>query len=125
MILHVSNGSTIECRAAWLARLERWTEWPLTALALVLVPILVAPYLFPLSDRSRTTLVALDYLVWGVFVADLVVKVAISPQRGRYLRAHWFDVILVALPMLRPWRAARSVRTLRALRVGRAGVAVG
>jgi len=121
----VSNGSTIERRAAWLARLERWTEWPLTALALVLVPILVAPYLFPLSDRSRTTLVALDYLVWGVFVADLVVKVAISPQRGRYLRAHWFDVILVALPMLRPWRAARSVRTLRALRVGRAGVAVG
>ena len=110
-------------RAAWLARLERWTDWPLTALALALVPILLAPYLLPLSADTEAVLVGLDSLIWGVFVADLAAKVAIAPHRGRYLRAHWLDVVLVALPMLRPLRAVRSVRALRFLRAGRAGVA--
>lgn len=114
-----------ERRALWLANLERWTEWPLTLLALVLIPLLLLPYLFPLSDRAEAILVGIDYLIWGVFAADLAVKVAIAPDRRRYLRRHWLDVVLVALPMLRPVRAVRSLRTLRALHAGRAGVAAG
>jgi voltage-gated potassium channel len=108
----------------WLARLERWTEWPLTLLALAFLPILLAPYLFSLSDETVETLEAIDYLIWGVFAADLIAKVAVAPDRRRYLRTHWFDVVLVALPLLRPLRVVRSARALRALRAGRALVAV-
>ncbi len=110
-------------RTAWLARLERWTAWPLNVLALALVPILLAPYLLTLSDDTEAVLLGLDYLIWAIFAADLAVKLAVAPYRGRYLRAHWFDVVLVALPMLRPLRVARSVRAIRVLRAGRAGVA--
>jgi len=103
--------------------LERWTEWPLTALALALVPVLLAPHVLSLSARTEDTLTGLDYLIWGVFAADLAAKVAVAPQRGRYLRVHWLDVLLVALPMLRPLRVARSARSARVLRAGRSGVA--
>jgi voltage-gated potassium channel len=110
-------------RAAWLARVERWTDWPLTVLALALVPILVAPYLLPLSDRAEAVLAGLDYLIWGAFAADLAVKVAVAPRRWAYLRAHRLDAALVALPMLRPLRAARSARAVRLLRLGWVGAA--
>jgi voltage-gated potassium channel len=113
-----------ESRAEWLARLEQWTEWPLTILALALIPILVAPYVYDFSPATIRTLDALDYLIWGVFAADLLTKVAIAPARRRYLHSHWFDVLLVGLPMLRPLRVARSVRVVRsfpALRVVAAG----
>jgi len=113
-----------ERRASWLAGLERWTEWPLAVLAFVLVPILLAPYLFSLSDQTEDILLSLDYLIWGIFAADLALKLAIAPDRRRYLRRHWLDVVLVALPMLRPLRVVRSMRALRLLRAMRAGVAV-
>ncbi|MDP9365827.1 MAG: hypothetical protein M3Q10_16670, partial [Chloroflexota bacterium] len=50
-------------RAIWLARLERWTAWPLNALALALVPILLAPSLLSLSDDTQALLLGLDYLI--------------------------------------------------------------
>jgi len=114
---------TTERRADWLARLERWTDWPLTVLALVLIPVLVAPYAFSLSPSTIRALDGIDYVIWGIFVADLLIKLVIAPRRTRYLGDHWFDVVLVTLPMLRPFRVMRSLRALRLVRASRAVVA--
>jgi voltage-gated potassium channel len=114
---------TTERRSEWLVRLERWTDWPLTVLALALIPLLVAPYVLSLSRSTVHMLDSVDYVIWGIFAAELVVKVVIAPRRLRFLRTHWFDVVLVTLPMLRPFRVARSVRALRLLRASRAVVA--
>ncbi|MEA2527739.1 MAG: voltage-gated potassium channel [Thermomicrobiales bacterium] len=116
-------GWTTERRTEWLARLEAWTAWPLTALALTLIPLLVAPYVLSLSSSTVEMLDGIDYAIWGIFAADLLVKLFIAPNRLSYLRAHWFDAVLVLLPMLRPFRVARSVRALRLLRASRAIVA--
>ena len=99
-------------RLAWLDRLQRWTEWPKTLLAIALIPILLAPYLFSLSPESRSVLAALYYLIWGVFAVDLAVCLVIAPKRWRYLRKHWFDVVLVVLPMLRPFGSLRLLRAV-------------
>lgn len=104
-----------ERRERLLAGIGRWTEWPKTIFALALIPILLIPHLMDVSASTTSTLDALDYLIWGLFLADLAVSVAISPQRVKYLRTHWLDVVLVALPMIRPLRAVRSFRLLRAL----------
>lgn len=104
-----------ERRERLLASIERWTEWPQTILAVALIPILLIPHLTNVSAATRSTLDDLDYLIWGFFLADLLVCVAIAPRRLRYLRHHWVDVVLVALPMIRPLRAVRSFRLVRAL----------
>jgi voltage-gated potassium channel len=103
--------------------LEALTERPLTLLALLLIPLILVPYLFELPDESERTLVAIDYLIWGIFAADLIAKVAVAPDRRRFLLTHWVDVLMVALPLLRPLRVARSMHGVRSLRVGVAGVA--
>ena len=111
-------------RAELLDQLERWTEWPLTLLAVALVPILLAPQVFAVAPATADRLEAINLLIWGIFALDLVVKVAIAPARWDYLRRHWFDVVLVALPMLRPLRLTRSVRVLRLVRAGHLGAAL-
>lgn len=112
------NAAAAEARLAWL---ERTTEWPLTILALALAGVLLAPHVFDLSPHTRSVLDGFDGIIWALFATDLVIKLVIAPRRLAYLRSHWFDVILVGLPMLRPLRIARSARVLRVGRVARVG----
>ena len=106
-------------REEWLTRLERWTERPLTILALLWLPLLLAPFLFDLSPEVESALLAADYAIWGVFAADLAAKIILAADRPGYIRRHWLDVLLVVVPVLRPLRALRALRLLWA--VGAAG----
>ncbi len=110
----------LERRSAQLDRFERATEFPLLVLALLVIPMLLAPVAFTLSEGMERALLALDGIIWGVFAAELLVRTYLAPRRLPYLRQHWFDVLIVALPFLRPLRIARSARALRVLRVVRA-----
>lgn len=57
--------------------------------------------------------------VWGVFVADFVVRLVIAHDRGGYLRANWLTIVALVVPALRVFRVARFVRVLRATRAVR------
>ena len=81
--------------------------------------MLLAPVAFALSESVEQALLALDFIIWGVFVAELLVRVYLAPRRLPYLWEHWFDVLIVSLPFLRPLRIVRSARALRVLRVMR------
>ena len=104
-------------REELLTKLERWTEAPLLILALALIPLLVLPFIVSLPREIEQAFLALDWLIWAVFAIDLGVKTYLASLRLRYLRQHWFDVVIVVLPMLRPLRALRVVRALRGARV--------
>ena len=110
-------ATRLERRGAQLDRFEGVTELPLLILALLMIPMLLAPVALALSERAEQVLLALDLIIWGVFAAELLVRVYLTPRRLPYLRAHWFDVLIVALPLLRPLRIVRSVQALRVLRV--------
>lgn len=84
-------------------------------LSLLIIPLIAVPYVLPLSDTVRTILLTVDWIIWAAFAVELAVKAYLAPQRGRYLRSHWFDVLIVVLPLLRPLRLIRSARALRAL----------
>jgi voltage-gated potassium channel len=60
-------------------------------------------------------LVRVEWLIWAVFATDLAIRTYLAPRRARYLLAHWFDVLIVVLPFLRPLRIMRSARALRLL----------
>lgn len=104
-------------RSAQLDRFERVTELPLLVLALLMIPLLLAPVAFALPERVEHVLLALDLIIWGVFAAELFFRTYLAPRRLAYLGQHWFDVLIVALPLLRPLRIVRSARALRVLRV--------
>jgi voltage-gated potassium channel len=100
-----------------LRRIEQATDLPLLILSLVLIPILLAPILFSPSAVIDRTLLTLDWTIWAVFAVDFGLKVTVAPQRLRYVRSHWLEVAMVALPFLRPLRGARVLRVLRGTRV--------
>jgi voltage-gated potassium channel len=99
-------------REELLDRIERLTEVPLTALAVLLVPALLVPALWSVDPAVDAALDSLTWVVWGVFAADLVAKLVVAPDRVGYLRRHWLDAALVLLPMLRPLRSLHLLRLL-------------
>jgi voltage-gated potassium channel len=114
-----------EQRARAFENLSRATELPMLVLAVALIPLLTVPLLLDLSASAERVLLAVDWFIWAVFALELVAKTYLAPQRLRYLRGHWFDVVLVVVPFLRPLRVARSARALRFLRLARVAAAGG
>ena len=107
-----------ERRAELLDRFERATELPLLGLALAIIPLLVIPLVTDVSDTMSATFLVLDWTIWAVFAADLGVRTYLSERRLNYLVRHWYDVLIVVLPFLRPLRVLRSARALRLARLG-------
>ena len=95
--------------------LERATDHPLTLLALVLVPLLLAPFLITLSPALAEVLGKADGIIWAVFAGALLAALLVSPDRSRYLRRHWLDLLLVVVPLVGVLRAARALRLVWAL----------
>jgi voltage-gated potassium channel len=107
-----------ERRAELLDRFERATELPLLVLALAIIPLLVIPLAVDVSDTMSATFLVLDWSVWAVFALDLSIRTYLSERRASYLLRHWYDVLIVGLPFLRPLRVLRSARALRLARLG-------
>jgi voltage-gated potassium channel len=96
-------------REELLHRIERITELPLLVLAFIMIPLLIGPWLWELSPQEETTFSILNYFIWALFAVDLMIKLAIAPQRLLYLRRHWLEVLVVAVPFFRPLRILRIV----------------
>ncbi|MFE0799114.1 potassium channel family protein [Streptomyces sp. NPDC058812] len=99
-------------------RWERHTQRPLLALAV----LFAVAYATPIVDGSagpavtRACLVT-EWVVWGAFTFDYLVRLRLAPDRMRFVRTHWLDLCAVVLPLLQPLRLLRLVSTL--LLVGR------
>jgi voltage-gated potassium channel len=103
-------------RAVLRERWERATDWPLMVAAVVFLAAYAVPILAPdlpgwLLDLCRW----LRWITWGIFVVDLVVRLALADERLRYLGRYWYDLLVVVLPLLRPLRLLRLIPLLSVL----------
>lgn len=96
-----------EQRQRLLQHWEHASNLPLLALAAAMVPLLLLPLLVNLPAGLEEIFVALEWFIWAIFALDLAVRVALTDNRPRYLLTHWYDVLIVALPVLRPLRILR------------------
>jgi voltage-gated potassium channel len=105
--------------AASDARLRTWqrrTEWPLTAIALLFFVAYAWPILAPdLPEGLRAAAEVVAWTAWAAFALDYAVGLCLAPARREYIRRHWLDLIVVALPLLRPLRLLRLLTLLGAL----------
>ncbi len=110
---------TIERRQAALDRFERAVEMPLLVLAVAMLPLLVLPMVVDLPESVEDAFIAADWLIWAVFAFEYAVRLVLTPERGRFVRREWPDLLIIVLPFLRPMRVVRSARALRLLRLSR------
>lgn len=94
-------------------RWERHTQRPLFGLALAFAVAYAVPIVRP--DASRVVVdvcLAVEWVVWGAFALDYVVRLALAERRREFVRSHWLDLGAVLLPLIQPLRLLRLVSTL-------------
>lgn len=97
-----------------IAEAKRRLERPMMALAVVFTITLVAGEVAEMSGPARAGLAAVNVGIWAAFAVEYVWLLRLAPDRGRFVRTHWLDLVIVLLPLLRPLRVLRLVRLLRA-----------
>ena len=115
--------------SAWEAR----TDLALTALALLFLGVYAWQVLDTGMGRgTHEVLEVVLWVIWALFAADYVVRLVMARRKWRFIWRHLFDLIAVALPMVRQLRALRLITVLRVLNRrfgaglrGRVGIYVG
>ncbi|GAA2521311.1 potassium channel family protein [Streptomyces longisporus] len=94
-------------------RWEQHTQRPLLALAVAFAVAYAVPIVDHSAGHSLTSAcTVVEWVVWGAFATDYLVRVGLSPRRKEFVRTHWIDLCAVVLPMLQPLRLLRMVSTL-------------
>jgi voltage-gated potassium channel len=91
----------------WVERAQR----PLDVLAVIFLIDVILIWSFP--DASPAVLDALNIIVlivWACFALDYVARLLLSVQKGRFVRTHKLDLLMVLLPMLRLLRVFLLLR---------------
>lgn len=106
-----------------------WVHTPLEPVVLV-AALAMIPVVVLQSDATGTWLTVANvanWLIWGVFVTELLVVAAVAPRKLAALKAHWLDVALTVLtiPLVSNFiKAGRMIVVARLLRVARATMLV-
>lgn len=90
------------------ARWERRSEVPLGAASLLFLffyAVLVLAHDLP--EHWRDACLAALIATWALFAVDYAVRWRLSGQRLRFVRTHWLDSVVLALPLLRPLRIVK------------------
>jgi voltage-gated potassium channel len=89
-------------------RWEQRTEVPLSVASLIFLGAYAVHVLAPgLPGVWHDVCLTLTMATWGLFVLDYGVRWRLSGRRLGFVRAHWLDTLVVALPLLRPLRIVR------------------
>src|SRR5437870_2219400 len=80
------------------------SDLPLLVLALLMIPIILLPEVFHLTTEQDALLDTVDWFIYATFATDLLIKLYLAPSAWRHIRENWIDVVILALPLLRPLR---------------------
>lgn len=99
-------------------RLDRWeqrVEWPLAGIAAVFLVVYSVQVLAHPPEALSRALEWVNATLYLTFVVDYVVRLFLARQRVRWFFGHLTDLVIVALPFLRPLRLLRLVVLFKVL----------
>ncbi len=85
-------------REAAAERLARRLDRPIGALGLVFLLVIIGQSLAE-SPALRSALTIAGWLMWTVFVAELGLRAWVAPDRRRFSRRNWWQVVFLAVPV--------------------------
>ena len=100
-------------------KLDRYLDLPLALASVVVVLLVIIQLTGEVTGPWQGRMEVLSWALWSLFFLEFVAKFALAPQKRRYLRKHWLDVLIVLLPFLKFLRLARVLRATRALPIFR------
>jgi voltage-gated potassium channel len=97
-------------------RYERMTAVPMIVVSLAFVALLIYPIAVQTTPAVDSSLRATNWILWGVFATDYVVRFILAPGKLRFVKRNLLDLAVVVLPLLAPLRILSGLRALRVLR---------
>jgi voltage-gated potassium channel len=114
------EAATLSERFELLEHLQAILEPLMTILGIVFLGLLLLDYSsVSLSGAAQARLDWTLQAIWVVFLVDFLLRFAVAPAKGLFLRRNWLAALSLALPFLRPLRAFRAARVLRSLSLAR------
>jgi voltage-gated potassium channel len=103
---------------------ERWAEELLdrltpamSALGFLFLLVVLGEQLARPSSALATVLTVAGWGLWAVFAAEFAARLVVAPDKRRFWRRNWWQLLFLVLPFLRFLRLLRAVRFLRTGRV--------
>lgn len=96
-------------------KLAQRVNVPFTVLSFSWLVVLAIPLAFALPGLVRHLFTAADVVIWLVFVSEYATKLFVSPRRTTFVRTHLLNLLVIALPILRPFG---FVAVLSLVRIG-------
>lgn len=110
-----ARAMDVDARERWAEVVATRLDGPMSALGLIFLLVVLGQTVASSSAVQRP-LAVVGWLLWAVFVTEFALRLWVSPSRRRFLKRNWWQLIFLALPML---RFVRLVLVLRAARAGR------
>jgi voltage-gated potassium channel len=99
-------------RLAVLRDLEEWLEVPMLVLSFTWIVLVVVELVWGTSSLLEVFGVA----IWIVFLAEFLLRIALAPDKRRFIGSNWLSAIALVAPAFRLFRAVRLLRFARAAR---------
>lgn len=90
-----------------LGQWERRSEWPLAFIAVLLLVAWSVQVIAQPQGHAGDVLSWGSWALWGSFAIDYLVRLLLATDRRRWFVRHTPDMVLIALPFLRPLRLLR------------------
>ena len=98
------------------ARWRKYSEWPLLAAALVFLVAYSIEVIENLPDARSAVFDWIIWSTWALFIVDFVANLILAERRARWLVRNLHEIVILALPMLRPLRLLRLLTLLRLMK---------
>jgi voltage-gated potassium channel len=95
---------------------RKYAEWPLLAAAIVFLIAYSIEVIENLPDGRSAVFEWIIWVTWALFVMDFVANLILAERRARWLVRNLHEVVILALPVLRPLRLLRLLTLLRLMK---------
>lgn len=84
----------------------------MVGLSVAFLCVLILPLSANLTPTQTTTLRILDLAIWAIFAVEYLMRLYLVGTRSAWFKTHLLDLLVVAVPFLRPFRLLRVVAIL-------------
>jgi len=85
-------------------KVERWFEWPMILVTLLLIITMLLPVLFTLPTAWVQSLAVINLIIWFTFYVELFVKFSVSSHWKETLKRNWVLLVIALSPLLLSFR---------------------
>ncbi|MGO4582944.1 potassium channel family protein [Arthrobacter sp. 2RAF6] len=97
---------------------ERWrqvSEWPMVAAAVLFLAAYSFQVIANLTEAQSTVVDTIIWVTWLVFALDYAMCLVLARRRAQWFVRNLHELLILALPVLRPLRLLRLVTLLKLL----------